>query len=103
MQNETDIRTLGSLNRAHPSVVRRMHVTDFESRALTRKPAWTHRREPAEMFEFGEDILLRHELAELVRVEKFLDARLYRARINKLNRIRNAGINRRHPVLNITL
>src|SRR3954471_6477118 len=60
--DETDVRTFRRLDRANPSVVRRVHVADFESRAITRETARPKGRETALMRELRERIRLIHEL-----------------------------------------
>src|SRR3990167_128535 len=55
------------------------------------------------MFKLCQNIFLRHKLTQLVSVEKFFNSRLERTRINKLYRVRNAGVDSRHPILNSTL
>src|SRR5216683_5787232 len=37
-RNQSDVRTFRGLNWADAAVVRRVHVADFKSRALTRQP-----------------------------------------------------------------
>src|SRR5207253_446731 len=45
--DETDVRTFGGFNRADAAVVRRVHVADFEPRALPREAARPKCREAA--------------------------------------------------------
>ncbi len=45
-RDESNVRTFRRLDRAHPTVLRVVHVADLESRALTREPARTERRQP---------------------------------------------------------
>src|SRR5207248_6647416 len=65
--DETDVRTFGGFNRADAAVVRRVHVADFEPRALPREAARPKCREAALVRDFAERVGLVHELAKLDR------------------------------------
>ena len=58
---------------ADASVVRRVHVADFESGALTRQAARPKGRQTALVGDFRQRVRLIHELRELRRPEEFAD------------------------------
>src|SRR5205085_5355407 len=63
--DETDVRTFRRFDRADAAVMRWMHVTHFEARAITAQPARPEGRETALMRQLRERIRLIHELREL--------------------------------------
>src|ERR1041385_917879 len=71
--DETDVRTFRRLDRANASVMRRMDVTHFESRAIAREPARPEGREPALVRQLRERVRLVHELRELRAAEEIAD------------------------------
>src|SRR2546423_5338535 len=71
--DETDVRTFRRLDRANPSVMRRMDVAHFESRAIARETARPDSREPALVRQLREGIRLVHELRELRATEEIAD------------------------------
>ena len=73
--DEADVRAFRRLDRAHPAVVARVHVSHLEPGALTRQTAGPERREAALVGEAGERVGLVHELAELAGPEELLDRR----------------------------
>src|SRR5207249_641338 len=64
-RDQADIRAFRGLDRADAAVVRRMHVADFESRALARQAPRSKRGEPPFVRDFRERIGLIHELRKL--------------------------------------
>ena len=73
--DQTDVRPLRGLDRAHPPVVGGVHVADLDRRALTGKASSTERREPAPVGEPGQRVGLVHELGELRGAEELLERR----------------------------
>ena len=71
--DESDVRTFRRFDRTHTSIVRWMHVTDFEASAITRETARSERRETSLMCKTREWIGLIHELRELGCSEELLD------------------------------
>ncbi len=67
---KTDVRTFRRFHRTNAAVVRRMHVTDFEARAIARETARPERRQAAFVGQFRERIDLIHELRELLNVRR---------------------------------
>ncbi len=80
-----------------------MHVAHFEACAFTRETSGTKRRERAHVFELSENVLLLHELRELVGREEFADSSLERTRVYERHRKRRLAINGRHAVLDVAL
>ena len=71
--DQADVRTFRRLNRADAAVVRRVHVADFEARALTRQTARPKRGETALVRDLRERVGLVHELRELRGAEELAD------------------------------
>src|SRR6185503_1251881 len=71
--DEADVRPLGSLDRAYPPVVRRVHVADFEAGSFTGEAARPQCRHPSLVGDFRERVGLVHELRQLARAEELLD------------------------------
>src|SRR5437764_3654574 len=84
--DETDVRTFRRLDRANPSIMRRMDVAHFESRAIARETARPEGREPALVRQLRERIRLVHELRELRATEEIADDRAERFRVDQLLR-----------------
>ena len=63
----------GRLDRAHPAVVRRVHVADLEPGALARETARPEGREAPLVRDLGERVRLVHELRQLRGPEELLD------------------------------
>ena len=81
--DEADVRTFRRLDRAHPAVVARVHVSHLEPGALTRQTAGPERRETALVRETRERVRLVHELAELAGPEELLDGGDHRADVDE--------------------
>ena len=71
--DETDVGTLGGLDRAHAAVVRRVNVADLEAGTLTRKTARTERGQTTLVRQAGQRVGLVHELRQLAGAEELLD------------------------------
>ena len=93
--DQTDVRSLGGLDRAHAPVVGRVHVADLDRGALARETSGAERGEAAAVREAGERVGLVHELRELRGAEELLqrgddgtdvDDRLRRDRVGVLGR-----------------
>ena len=68
--DEADVRTFWGLDGADASVVRRMHVADFEAGAVAVQTAWPKSGEAAFVGELGQRVDLVHELRELGATEE---------------------------------
>ena len=73
--DEADVRAFRRLDRAHPAVVARVHVSHLEAGALTAQTTRAEGRETPLVGEPGERVRLVHELAELAGAEELLDRR----------------------------
>src|SRR5205814_2956249 len=103
--DETDVRTFRRLDRANASVMRRMHVTHFESRAIARKTARPESREPALVRQFRERVGLIHELRELGTAKEIANDRAERFGIDQLlgRHAVDVDVEQRHALLHETL
>ena len=102
-ENEADVRTFRSLNRAKSAVMRRVHVAHFVAGAGAGETAGAEGGDGAQMLEFFQGVRLLHELRELVGGEEFLHPGLERLRRNELDRQRHVGVDGRHAVLDVSL
>ncbi len=84
--DESDVRTFRRFDGTHPAVVGRMHVAHFESGTLARQAAGAQRRNAALVGDFGERIVLIHELGQLRGAEELLDRGSHRLGIDHLLR-----------------
>ncbi len=71
--DEADVRTFRSLDRAHPAIVRRMHVAHFEACSFPGKSTRSKRGNAALVRDLGQRVGLVHELRQLRGAEEFLD------------------------------
>src|SRR5699024_8035671 len=63
--DQTNVRALWGLNRAHAAVVRRVNVADLEAGALTGQTTRTQRGQTALVGQAGQGAVLVHELGQL--------------------------------------
>ena len=85
-RNQPDVRTFRRFDRADASVVRRVHVADFESGALARQTAWTQRRKTPLVRDLRERVGLVHELRKLAGTEELADRRHHRLGVDQVMR-----------------
>ena len=71
--DETDVGTLGSLDRADPAVMAVVNVTDVEPGTLAAQPAGAEGAQPALVRQLAERVGLVHELGQLAGPEELLD------------------------------
>ena len=81
--DQSDVGTLGGLDRADPAVVRVVHVADVEAGALSGQTARSEGREAALVGQLGQGVGLVHELGELRGAEELLDRRHHRAGVDQ--------------------
>ena len=81
----------------------RMHVADFESRALAGQTAGSERRKPPLVRDLRQRIGLIHELRELRGAEELLDHRGRRLVVDQLLRHQGLDILQAHPLLDRAL
>src|SRR5699024_8882091 len=76
--DQTDIRTLGSLDRTHSSVVRIVYVADLESGSVSGQTAGTQGGETSLVRQLTQRVVLIHKLGQLGGTEEFLDSSRHR-------------------------
>ena len=101
--DQTDVRTFRRFDRAHSPVLGVMHVADVEGGAVTGKTAGTERRETPFVRQFGERVVLIHELRERRRAEELADRRRHRAGVDERLRGHLLAVVHRHPLLDVLL
>src|SRR6185437_9169963 len=82
--DQADVRAFRRFDRAHPAVVRRMHVAYFESRPLARQAAWAQCGNAPLVSDLRQRIVLVHELRQLRGTEELLHRGRDRLRVDHL-------------------
>ena len=82
--DQADVRAFRRLDRAHPAVLRVVHVADLEARALAGEAARTEGRQPALVGQLGQRVGLVHELRELRAPEERLDDGAHRPGVDQV-------------------
>ena len=85
-RDQTDVRTFRRFDRADAAVVRRVHVADFESGALTRQTARSKGRQTPLVRDLRQRVGLIHELRQLARSEELADRRHHRLGVHQVVR-----------------
>ena len=101
--DQTDVRTLGSLDRAHSSVMGIMYVPNLESCTVTGQTSRSQRRQTSLVGQLAQRIVLIHKLRQLGRSEKLFHRRGYRLDINQGLRGNPLQVLCRHSLANHTL
>src|SRR5690606_6821193 len=101
--DQTDIRAFRRLNRADTSIVRRMHVADFEAGTLTRQTTRSKCRKTALVSDLRERVGLIHELRQLRGAEELANGGGSRLCIDQVLRHHRVDIDRGHTFLDRTL
>ncbi len=96
--DQTDVRTLGRLDRAHAAVVRRVHIPDLEAGPLPGQTARAERTQPPPVGQSRQRVGLVHELGELRRSEELLDGRHHGPDIDQGLRRDGLDVLGRHPL-----
>ena len=96
--DQTDVRTLRGLDRAHPAVVRRVHVADLQPGALTRQTTRAQRRQPALVGQTRQRVVLVHELGQLAGAEELLDRGDHRPDVDQRLRRDRLDVLSGHPL-----
>ena len=84
--DQTDVRTFRRFDGADAAIVRRVHVADFESGALTRKTARSQGRKTPLVRDLRQRVGLIHELRELAGTEELADGRHHRFGVDQVVR-----------------
>ena len=101
--DQTDVGTLGGLDRTHPAVVAGVHVADLEAGALTGQTTRAQRRQAALVGQTRQRVVLVHELAQLAGAEELLDRRHDRADVDQRLRRDRFDILGGHPLADDSL
>ena len=97
---QSDIRPLRGLNRADPTVMGGMYITDFKACPISGQATWSQGRKPPLMGYLGERVGLIHELRKLRCAEKFLNCRGDRFGIHKVMGHKGLNFLETHTFLN---
>ena len=81
--DQPDVRALRRLDRAHPAVVRGVHITHLEAGALPGETPGAQCGEAALVRQFRQRVGLVHELRELATPEELLDRRHHRPDVDQ--------------------
>ena len=81
--DQSDVRTFRRFNRAHPSIMRVMHVAHLKSRAVTGKSSRPQSGKTPLVRQLAKRIVLIHKLGQLGRAEKLFYRSRYRFNINQ--------------------
>src|SRR5262245_40745310 len=98
-RDQADVRAFRRLDRAHPSVVGRVHVAHLEAGALARETARAEGGEAALVRDLRQRVRLVHELRQLRRPEELLDDRGDRLVVDELLRHQRLDVLQAHALL----
>ena len=101
--DQADVRSFRRLDRAHPAVMRRVHVAHLEAGALARQAARPQRRDAPLVRDLGQRVVLVHELRQLRGAEELLDRGGHRLGVDHLLRHQRLGLGDREPLLDRAL
>ncbi len=101
--DQTDIRTLGRLDRAHPSVMGIMYVTNLKSGTIPGKSSWAECGQTSLVGQLTKRVILIHELGQLGGSKELLHCCRHRFNINQRLRGYPFQILGRHPLADNTL
>src|SRR5699024_5393761 len=96
--DQTNVRTLGGLNRAQAAVVRRVNVADLAAGALTGQTTRTQRGQTALVGQAGQGVVLVHELGQLRGTEELADRCRDRTHVDQGGRGDGLGVLRGHAL-----
>ena len=97
--DQADVRAFRRFDRADAAIVRRVHVADFEARALARQTARAKRRKATLVGDFRQRVRLVHELRQLRRTEELANRGGGRLGVDQVVRHDCVDIDRRHALL----
>ena len=90
--DQTDVRTFWCFDRTHSAVVRMVNVSNFEARSFSGQTAGAQCRQSSLMCQFGQRVVLVHELRQLRGTKEFLDRCCYRTNVDQSLRCYNRQI-----------
>ncbi len=81
--DQADVRAFGRLNRADAAIVAVVYVAHIEARAVAAETAGAERTEAALVGQFGQRVLLVHELRQLAAAEELAHRGHHRADVDQ--------------------
>ena len=96
--DQSDVRALRRLDRAHSAVVRVVDIADLESGAVSREAAGAEGGKPSLVRELGKRVVLVHELGQLGGAEELLHRRRDRLDVDERLRRDLAHVLRAHAL-----
>src|SRR5699024_9203759 len=100
---QANVRTFRRLDRAHAAVVRRVNISNLDSRAVSRKTTGAKRRKTALVCEAGERVVLIHERRKLRRAKELFNRCQNGSRIDESVRVDRFNILCGHALAHDTL
>ena len=101
--DQADVRTFRRFNGAETTVVRRVHVAHFKTRAFARQSTRAERGNTALVSDFRQRVVLIHKLRQLRRAEEFFDRGGNRFLVNQIFRRQLFGFNLAQALFNRAL
>ena len=101
--DQTNVRTLRRLNRAHAAVVRGVDVTNIQAGAFTRQTARSEGGQTALVRQARQGVVLVHELRQLRRSEELADRCRHGAHVDQRGRRDGFRVLRGHALTHDTL
>ena len=90
--DQTDVRTFWCFDRTHSAVVRMVNVSNFEAGSFSGQTAGTQSRQSSLMCQFGQRVVLVHELRQLGGTKEFFDRCCYGTNVDQCLRCYNRQI-----------
>src|SRR4249919_759211 len=101
--DQADVRAFRRLDGADAAVMGRVHVADFEARALARQAARAEGRDATLVRDFRQRVVLVHELRQLRGAEELLDRGGHRLGVDQFLRRQAFGLGHRQAFLDRAL
>src|SRR5690606_1382442 len=101
--DQTDVRTFRSLDRAQTTVVSRVHISNFKTGTLTGQTARAQRRDTALVGDFGQRVVLVHELRQLAGTKELFDCGGDRLGVDQILRHQSVQVAQGETLLDRTL
>ena len=101
--NQSNVRSLRSLDRTHTSIVGIVYISNFESCTVSGQTAGTQCGKTSLMGKLTQRVVLIHKLGQLGRTKEFFHGSLYRFNVNQSLRSNLLCIMSRHTFTNHSL
>ncbi len=101
--DQTNIWTLGCLNRTHTTIMRRVYVADFKTGAFPCQTAWAQCRHATFVGDLRQRVVLVHKLGQLAGAKKFFHGRSHRLGIDQILGHQSFGFCYREALFDRTL